>query len=94
MLVPSIIVFIAGVLICMENIKVLYRYYVYNVEGSMIPFIGGVLLLAGIGTIILDKSLNHKMVTVLFDIAFVYWPLMIIICAILWIISKIAFGIL
>lgn len=41
MLVPSIIVFIAGVLICIENIKVLYRYYVYNVEGSMIPFIGG-----------------------------------------------------
>mgnify|MGYP001682350752 CR=1 FL=1 len=53
----------------------------------MIPFIGGVLLLVGIGTI-LDKSLNHKMVTVLFDIAFVYWPLMIIRCAILWIISK------
>ena len=55
--------------------------------GAMIPFIGGVLLLVGIGTI-LDKSLNHKMVTVLFDIAFVYWPLMIIRCAILWIISK------
>lgn len=59
--------FIAGVLICMENIKVLYRYYVYNVEGSMIPFIGGVLLLVGAGTI-LDKSLNYKMVIVLFDI--------------------------
>ena len=43
--------------------------------------------MVGIGTI-LDKSLNHKMVTVLFDIAFVYWPLMIIRCAILWIISK------
>lgn len=87
MLVPSIIVFIAGVLICMENIKVLYRYYVYNVEGSMIPFIGGVLLLVGAGTI-LDKSLNYKMVILLFDITFVCWPLMIIRCAILWIISK------
>ena len=84
--------FIVGILICMENIKALYRYYVHNI-GAMIPFIGGVLLLVGIGTI-LDKSLNYKMVTVLFDIAFVYWPLMIIRRAILWIISKIAFGIL
>ena len=84
--VPSIIVFIVGILICIENIKALYHYYAHNI-GAMIPFIGGVLLLVGIGTI-LDKSLNHKMVTVLFDIAFVYWPLMIIRCAILWIISK------
>ena len=61
--------------------------------GAMIPFIGGVLLLVGIGTM-LDKSLNYKMVSVSFDITFVYRPLMIIRCAILWIISKIAFGIL
>lgn len=86
MLVSLIIVFIVGILICIENIKALYHCYVHNI-GAMIPFIGGVLLLVGIGTI-LDKSLNHKMVTVLFDIAFVYWPLMIIRCAILWIISK------
>lgn len=33
MLVPSIIVFIVGILICAENIKALYRYYVYNVGG-------------------------------------------------------------
>lgn len=77
---------IVGILICMENIKALYRYYAHNI-GAMIPFIGGVLLLVGIGTI-LDKSLNYKMVTVSFDIAFVYWPLMIIRRAILWIISK------
>ena len=49
--------------------------------------------MVGIGTM-LDKSLNYKMVTVSFDITFVYWPLMIIRRAILWIISKIAFGIL
>ena len=93
MLVPLIIVFIVGILIYIENIKALYRYYAHNI-GAMIPFIGGVLLLVGIGTI-LDKSLNYKMATVLFDITFVYWSLMIIRCAILWIRSKkIAFGIL
>lgn len=86
MLVPLIIVFIVGILIYIENIKAPYRYYAHNI-GAMIPFIGGVLLLAGIGTI-LDESLNYKMATVLFDITFVYWPLMIIRCAILWIISK------
>ena len=55
MLVSLIIVFIVGILICIENIKALYHCYVHNI-GAMIPFIGGVLLLVGIGTIYWIKA--------------------------------------
>ena len=85
--ISPVMIFIIGAIICLDNIKVLFRYYVYGIEGSMVPFIGGVLLMTGV-CLLLNKNLNYKMAILLFDITFICWPLAIMRNIILWLIKK------
>ena len=85
--IGPVMIFIIGAIICLDNIKVLFRYYVYGIEGSTVPFIGGVLLMTGV-CLLLNKNLNYKMAILLFDITFICWPLAIMRNIILWLIKK------
>ena len=85
--IGPVMIFIIGAIICLDNIKVLFRYYVYGITGSMVPFIGGVLLMTGV-CLLLNKNLNYKMAILLFDITFICWPLAIMRNIILWLIKK------
>ena len=85
--IGPVMIFIIGAIICLDNIKVLFRYYVYGITGSMVPFIGGVLLMTGV-CLLLNKNLNYKMAILLFDVTFICWPLAIMRNIILWLIKK------
>ena len=85
--IGPVMIFIIGAIICLDNIKVLFRYYVYSIEGSMVPFIGGVLLMTGV-CLLLNKNLNYKMAILLFDVTFICWPLAIMRNIILWLMKK------
>ena len=85
--IGPVMIFIIGAIICLDNIKVLFRYYVYGITGSMVPFIGGVLLMTGV-CLLLNKNLNYKTAILLFDVTFICWPLAIMRNIILWLMKK------
>lgn len=85
--IGPVMIFIIGAIICLDNIKVLFRYYVYGITGSMVPFIGGVLLMTGV-CLLLNKNLNYKTAILLFDVTFICWPLAIMRSIILWLVKK------
>ncbi|WP_156303948.1 hypothetical protein [Ottowia sp. oral taxon 894] len=85
--IGPVMIFIIGAIICLDNIKVLFRYYVYGITGSMVPFIGGVLPMTGV-CLLLNKNLNYKTAILLFDVTFICWPLAIMRSIILWLVKK------
>ena len=85
--IGPVMIVIMFAIICLDNIKVLFRYYVCGITGSMVPFIGGVLLMTGV-CLLLNKNLNYKTAILLFDVTFICWPLAIMRNIILWLMNK------